>query len=403
MISTTSLKSIRSQRIILIVGIIVIACNLRPAITSVGPIISIIREDTGISNSAAGLLTTLPLLGFAVFSILSPKLSQYIGIYPAVFIGIVTLGTGTFIRSADFLAALFTGTALAGIGIAICNVLLPGIVKQEFPRKVGLMTGVYTLSMGVFASTGSGISYPLTELGLDWENALAIWGIPAGIALIIWLPQLRLSHEGAGQQSAGTVSKSPLWRSPLAWKVTLFMGMQSFLFYCLVAWLPEILQTKNLSVGLSGWMLSIMQIVGVPLSFLTPVLADRFQNQRGIIAVLCTVYMTGLIGVQVSSQFLWLCFFVVLLGFGQGSAISLSLTLLSLRAANPLDASRLSGMAQSFGYLFAAAGPLLMGLLFDIYGTWTPALFIFIAVSAGMLFVGLGAGRAEYVQSYTHN
>ncbi len=386
----------KMKNAILIAGIVLVAFNLRPSITAVGPVISDIRLDTGMSNGAAGLLTTVPLLAFALLSPLAPKIAQRFGNEWTVFGGLLLLGIGIAIRPTDLVYLLFFGTLLVGAGIAICNVLLPGIVKNRF-LKVGMITGAYTLSMNFMASLGSGISVPLAHgLELGWKNGLLFWGIFTVIALLAWIPQLR-KKEQTEDIVKPNPAKSSLLKSKIAWQVTFFMGLQSFLFYCLIAWLPEILVSRGIDISTAGWMVSIMQIAGLPTAFLAPYLADRYPNQRGIIIVLSTSYIIGLTLLLFGSNMVILSISILLAGASQGASIALSLALLSLRARDAKQAANLSGMAQSIGYLLAAIGPFTVGVIFDLFSSWTPSLVLFILVAIAMFAAGLGAGRDQYV------
>ncbi|MGY4690656.1 CynX/NimT family MFS transporter [Salibacterium sp. K-3] len=387
------------KNLMLILGIIFVAFNLRPAITSVGPLIGIIREDTGISNGAAGLLNTLPLLAFAALSPLAPAAGLRVGKEKMIFAGLLLLASGIVMRAAGLLPLVYAGTALAGGGIAICNVLLPGVVKERFPRHVGTMTGLYTTSMVLLASAASGVSLPVTNaFSLDWNISLGTWGLLCVPALTLWLPQLRQQTERTGSTEQHE-HRTSVWRSPLAWQVTFFMGLQSFLFYCLITWIPEILQARGIDPATAGWLLSIMQFIGFPLSFLIPVFAARLPHQKGIVAGISGLYLIGFAGLFIHGSFLVLTICVLLFGLAQGAALSLSLTLLGLRARTAEQASRLSGMAQSFGYLLAAFGPFSTGLLYDWYQSWTPAVIIFLIVTAAMFWAGTGAGRDRYILS----
>ncbi|MFC4545850.1 CynX/NimT family MFS transporter [Paenactinomyces guangxiensis] len=394
----TTPQTITGKKVLLVLGIIFVAFNLRPAITSVGPLIGLIREDLGISNGVAGFITTLPLIAFALLSLLAPGFARRWGSERAVFLGLLILIIGITARSTGAITGVFLGTALAGIGIAVGNVLLPGIVKQKFPGKVGLMTSVYTTSMSIFAALASGLSIPLAQrLHWGWKNSLAFWAFFTVLAILIWIPQLRNQNKPASiQASQPEADTGALWRSPLAWQVTLFMGLQSFLFYCTVAWLPEILQNRGMNEGEAGWMLSIMQLIGLPVTFLTPVLADRLANQKGIAVLIGVIQFLGTLGLFFHS-FAILVASVVMIGISLGGYISLALSLLGLRTRNAIQAARLSGMAQSVGYAFAAVGPSLMGFLFDHLHTWIPSLVIWLIITICLIFIGIGAGRDEYV------
>ncbi|SFP61109.1 CynX/NimT family MFS transporter [Salibacterium halotolerans] len=387
------------QNVMLILGIVFIAFNLRPAITSVGPLIGIIRGDTGISNGAAGLLNTLPLLAFAALSPLAPAAGQRFGKEKIVYAGLLLLTAGIVLRAAGVLPAVYAGTAMAGGGIAIGNVLLPGVVKERFPQHVGTMTGVYTTSMVLFASAASGLSLPLTNgLDLPWNISLGAWALLCVPALLLWLPQLKVKQDQSSR-AAQQEKETPVWRSPLAWQVTFFMGLQSFLFYCLITWLPEILQARGMDAAAAGWLLSLMQFVSLPLSFFIPVLAARLPHQKGIVAGISILYTAGLAGLFIHGSVPVLVLCVILFGLAQGGALSLSLTLLGLRAQTASQASRLSGMAQSLGYLLAAVGPFSAGVLFDMYQSWTSVIVIFIVVTAAMFWTGTKAGEDRYILS----
>ncbi|WP_257348543.1 CynX/NimT family MFS transporter [Pseudalkalibacillus decolorationis] len=389
-------SSIRTPNILLIVGIVIIAANLRPAITSVGPLIGEIRTDLNLSNGQAGIITTLPLIGFAVLSILAPRLGRRFGNTFVMFSGLIVLTIGILIRSIPSIAMLYIGTAVLGLAIAVCNVLLPGLIKQKFPTRVGMMTGIYSTAMGVFAAIASGISVPLAKgFNMSWSGSLAVWAALAVIAAILWLPQIRQYRNKNG----GTkIELGGLWRSPLAWQVTLFLGFTSLAFYITVAWLPEILIDRGLSVTAAGWMLSLAQLAGLPASFTIPMLADRYSDQRMFIVIITILYIFGLAGLFLEST-TWVALSVICIGLSQGASFSLALTLIGLRARNPEQVSELSGMAQSFGYSLAAVGPMLFGYLRDFTHSWTLPLILLIGSVLCLFLAGLGAGRNLYVTS----
>jgi MFS transporter, CP family, cyanate transporter len=379
--------------------------NLRAALTAVGPLVGEIRADTGISGGGAGLLTTLPLICFGAFSLLAPVLARGIGTRRALTGGLILLAAGIALRSAPPVAALFAGTVVLGLAIAIENVLLPSLVKREFPAHTGLLMGIYITVMNFGAALGSGVSVPLAlQAGFGWRGALGIWAPLALVAVVAWLPLLRgdtpASASAASAEDAGRGSASGgLWKSPLAWQVTLFMGLQSFVFYASIAWLPEVLRGYGLSAAQAGWMVSFMQFVGIPAALFAPILAGRRPSQRGYLAASAVLSGAGILGLLIpggaggAATVLW----VSLLGIGQGAAISLALTLFALRTADAKEAAALSGMAQSVGYLLAATSPFLFGVLHDLTRSWSLPLALLFAVAVGMLLVGVMAGRDAYV------
>lgn len=392
-----NIRSTKNGKTLLMEGIIFIAFTLRPAITAVGPLVGSIRADTGISNGLAGLLTTLPLLAFAIMSPFTPKFAEKIGNEWCVLIGLLTLGTGIIMRSIEMLGFLFTGTILIGLGIAICNVLLPGIVKRSFPQKVGLLTGIYTLSMGLWAGVAPGLSTPLAEgMNLGWQVSLGVWSVLVFIAVIIWLPQLKSKKFSVTLPPLESANSS-IWLSPIAWQVTFFMGLQSMIYFSFTAWLPEILHSEGMSISASGWMVTLLQFSGLPANFIIPVLADRLPNQKGIALGIGAFSFIGLAGLLSSGNPIISTISIIFIGVALGAAISHSLTLIGLRSANAKQAADLSGMVQSVGYLLAALGPFLIGYLFDLFHSWTIPLILLGAVSLLMTLAGFGAGRNQYV------
>lgn len=392
-----------SKTFFLMAGIIFVAFNLRPAITSVGPLIGAIRDETGISNGAAGLLTTLPLVAFALLSPFVPRIAQKLGSEWSILLGLTILGTGIAARSLGMLPPLYIGTILIGLGVGLCNVLLPGMVKEKFPQKVGLLTGIYTFSMGICAGLAPGFSIPLAEdLGLGWRLSLGVWTILILIAIIVWLPQIRLRKKKTEAPKL-SAQKGSIWSSPIAWQVTLFMGLQSMVYFSTTTWLPEILHSQGREIAAAGWMVTVFQFSGLPVNFIIPVLADRLPNQKGIALGIGIFTFAGITGLLLNVNAIISNISIVLLGIGLGAAISHSLTLIGLRAENAKQAASLSGMAQSVGYLLAAAGPILIGSLYDLFHSWTVPLIFLMAITAIFTISGIGAGRNQFVLQDKHN
>ncbi|PLS15261.1 MFS transporter [Bacillus sp. M6-12] len=380
---------------VLILGIIFAGANLRAPITSVGPIIETIRQDTGISNTSAGLLTTLPLLAFAFFSILAPKIARRFGIEYTLFGALLLLATGILLRSVPFINTLFIGTALLGIAIAVCNVLLPGLIKREFPNKVGLMTGTYSVSLNLWAAIASGISITLTQgFGYGWRNALVFWVFLSILSILFWIPQLRVHH----RPSNSPKQENTLWHSGLAWKVAFFMGLQSSITYSIFAWFPTILHQQGMSQTAAGWLLSLAQFASLPATFIVPILAGRSSNQRSLVGFVVICLLLGCFGL-LSGITLLAPLYAILLGFAIGAAFGLATMFFTLRTYNANQAAELSGMAQSVGYIIAAIFPTLFGFIHDITHSWTIPLLILIAVTILLFIVGMDAGKNQYVIS----
>jgi CP family cyanate transporter-like MFS transporter len=383
--------------VLLVVGIVLLAANMRSALTSVAPLIGQIRMDTGISNGVAGLLLTLPLLAFGVLSPVVPRLARRFGMERMLLASLLLLAAGIVVRSAGTVAVLFLGTAVLGAAIVVGNVLLPALVKREFPQRVGLMTSVYTTALGISGALAAGVSVPLAQLtGMGWRGSLALWALPAFVAAVAWLPNLRRSDQPENASTQTSRGGSSMWRSALAWQVTLFMGLQSLAYYVTLTWLPEILQEDGMSATRAGWMLGVTQAVAIVTIFFAPVIASRRPSQQGVVAAAVSLSGAGTLGLLVAgstASVLW----VVLLGLGQGACFSLALTFFALRAPDSQHAATLSGMAQTFGYLLAAAGPFLFGVLRDATNAWTVPLALLLAITVCLLIAGLGAGRDAYV------
>jgi MFS transporter, CP family, cyanate transporter len=386
-------------RFLVIAGIIIVSFNLRPAITSVGPLISTIRDDVGLSNWSAGLLTSLPLIAFAIMSPIAARLGNRYSNERAILWGLIFLLIGIGVRSVSIMFWLFTGTLLIGIGIAICNVLLPGVVKDKFPLKVGLMTSVYSTAMGIFAAAASGVSVPLADgMNLGWQFALLVWGLPAVIGIMIWF-YLSSKRKIQQQQTTDNMvgANHNIWHSPLAWQVAAYMGLQSFLFYVTISWLPEILHHSGVSMETAGWMLSFTQFIGLPASFLVPVLAEKFSSQRIIVFIMGIISVLGYGGLLVANSYIALIISIIFIGLSLSGTFALALALLGLRARDAKRAAELSGMAQALGYVLAAIGPMFIGFLYDVTHVWTVPLITLMIISVLVVIFGLGAGRNSYV------
>ncbi|MCD7034397.1 MFS transporter [Metabacillus sp. GX 13764] len=378
---------------LLVLGIIFVGANLRAPLTSVGPLVGFIKEDLGISNTLAGILTTLPLIAFALLSPFAPRLARRYGIEAVLLAAMGLLTVGIVLRSLAGEGALFTGTACVGLAIAVCNVLMPSIIKQKFPAKVGVMTGVYSVSMNLSGAVASGLSVPIgTSLGLGWHGALGVWGVLAFVSMLLWLPQMKNRRKQEKAVQSQTSENVNLWRSPLAWQITLFMGLQSMVFYIIVAWLPEILEQRGLASGQAGWTLSLVQFSLLPFTFAVPILAGKMKSQTPLVAITGVLFLGGTTGLLLGSTAL-IPVWVMMIGIAGGSAFSLAMMFFSLRTSSGHQAAELSGMAQSIGYLLASIGPTLFGFLHDQTNGWNVPLGLLIAISALILFFGIGAGK----------
>lgn len=394
-------KENRLYQALLVIGVIFVAFNLRPAITSVGPLIGTIRDDIGFANWSVALLTSLPLIAFAIMSPIAPKLANKFSNEMTLVIGLFVLIIGISLRSMSVVFLIFFGTLCIGLGIAICNVLLPSVIKEKFPAKVAIMTSVYTTSMSIFATSASGLSIPLAEeLNLGWQLALLVWAIPAVIGLIIWLIIYKNNRKNTfDKQLKFFESKkgSGIWKSNLAWKVALFMGLQSLIFYVTISWLPELLMDEGMRKATAGYMLSYFQLLGIPISFIIPMIAVKMKSQRALVLAINLLYIIGISTLLLKPTFAFIIFAITLIGIASSANFALSLSFLAIRAKGAKDAAELSGMAQSIGYLLAAIGPIIIGYVYDITQAWTIPLIILIGITFVIIYVGMGAGQDKYV------
>ncbi|QXH45972.1 CynX/NimT family MFS transporter [Pseudomonas xanthosomatis] len=379
---------------LLLLGLVLVALNLRPALSSMAPVLGQVSAGLGLNASEAGLLTTLPVLCLGLFAPLAPLLARRFGSERVILGILLTLALGILVRSAFGVAGIFLGSLMAGASIGIIGVLLPGIVKRDFPQHAGTLTGVYTMALCLGAAMAAGATVPLARhFGDNWALGLGFWMVPALLAMLVWLPQARQGH---GLHKAAYRVRG-LWRDPLAWQVTLYMGLQSSLAYIVFGWLPSILIGRGLSPTEAGLVLSGSVIVQLVSSLGAPWLATRGKDQRLAIVVVMLVTLAGLFGcLYAPIDGLW--GWAVLLGLGQGGTFALALTLIVLRSKDAHVAANLSSMAQGVGYTLASMGPFAVGLVHDLTGGWNAVGWIFAVLGVGAIVFGLGAGRALHVQ-----
>lgn len=376
-----------------LIGVMLAALNLRPALTSVSPVLSSIGDSLSLSGTGQSILTTLPVLFLGVAAPIAPWAARRLGTERAVLAAVALLGLALLMRPYLGVSGLFVGTMIAGGCIGVMGVLLPGVVKRDFPESASLMTGLYTAVLCLGASVAAGATEPLRmAFGHAWQPALAFWLIPAVLAAGAWWLQLGPKHV---PRERAEPSRS-LLRDPLAWQVTLFMGLQSSLAYTVFGWLPTILQDRGLNPVNAGLALSISIMLQIITAIAAPWVASRMKDQRLIATLAVATTVTGLGGcIYAPISGVW--FWVGVLGLGQGATFSMALTLLAVRARDADTAARLSGMAQGVGYTMAAFGPLLAGWLHGAFGNWQIAGVFLGLVGLVAMGMALAAGRQRYV------
>jgi MFS transporter, CP family, cyanate transporter len=386
---------------LVIVGIVLAALNLRPAITSLGALLEEMRVGLHMSGSVAGALTSVPPLCFAIFGIAAPRLARRFGPGAVVCGGMVAITTGLLIRpfaggTAGFLAA----SALALMGIAVSNVLMPVIVKRYFPDRVGSMTGLYSMALALGTSVAAAATVPMTEaLGGSWRVGLAVWAVLAALAVLPWIGMARDRGAAARNTVAAQAQESPaprITRSPTAWALGCFFGLQATGAYITMGWMPQIFRDAGVSAGTAGVLLAVTMVMGVPLAFVIPRLATRMKTQGPIVVALGLCGLTGYAGLffaPAAGAWAW----ALLLGVSN-CAFPLALTMIGMRSRTGAGVVRLSAFAQSTGYLISIPGPLLVGVLYQHSGGWGLPIALMAGLIVPQIAVGILAGRDRTIE-----
>ena len=377
------------SRVLLVSAFTLAALNLRPAIATVSPLLPEIRADLGLSAAAGGAITTVMVLCLGVLSPVAPLLVRRFGVDRTLLIALFVLAGGVALRSVDGVLALYTGSAVAGIAIAIANVIMPAVVKERFPERVGLFTGVYTSALVAGASAGAALMVPLAQ-ETGWRVAAGSAAVVAFLAAVLWYPQVQRGPVPVATVEPGRYRR--LLGRPVTWYVTGFLAMQSMTFYLMLAWLPTVFRDAGLPAADAGNLLALTNFVQIGVTLLMPQFAARARTQAPH-AVIATVFtLAGFAGVMLAPTFApWL--WMVVLGLGQGSTISLALLIITLRAPDPESVTALSAVAQTVAYVFAAAGPLLIGAIHEATGGWTVPLGFAVGLSGVQLAFAYLAGR----------
>jgi MFS transporter, CP family, cyanate transporter len=396
----TSGRTRALERTLLIVGVAALGFNLRGAITSLPPIFPELQDRLHLSAAAVSVLAATPVICFGVFSGFAATLSRRLGEERVLLLALVTLAVGLLVRGVAPGSLLFPGTALAAAAVALMNVLLSSLIKRRWPERAGFLIGLYITALSVGAIIGSLVSVPLWNgTGGSLLVVLGWLAAPAALAALLWLPQLRHVPAAVRASSADPGLRAParprrvaVHRHPLAWQVTLFMGTQSLLYYAALSWLPTILRDRGASPGTAGDLLALMGVGNLAVSLVVPVVAQRMRAQYALVVptvVTMTLGLAGIVYLPLGSAVIW----ALILGAGQNAALSLAIFFTMARAPHAAAAASLSSLAQAVGYLFASAGPLEVGLLHSVTGSWTLPLAVLFALSGVLLVAGLLAAR----------
>jgi MFS transporter, CP family, cyanate transporter len=393
------------ELVLLAAGILVLAANLRAAITSLPPVFPELSAALHLSSVSVAVLAATPVACFGVFSGFGAPLSRAFGEERVLLGALVLLSAGLLLRGALPGVMLFPGTVLAGLAIALMNVLLPSLVKRRSPERAGLLIGAYLLMLSAGAVVASLVAVPLfkaaggSAAGAGWPVKITLgwWALPALAAAALWLPQARYRTRPAGAEAArlaGSAARPAVQRHPLAWQVAAFMGLQSLSYYAALSWLPTLLRDRGVSAAGAGSLLALMNVGNLITGLVVPVLAHRVRDQRLLVAATVAVTAAGLAGTRfapVGGAAAWM----LLLGLGQGASLGLAIFFTMARAPDPVTAASLSGFAQAVGYLLATTGPLAVEFLHAVTGGWTAPILLLLGTTAIQLWAGLLAGRGR--------
>lgn len=394
--SSSANPVVTPNRAMTCLGIVLIGANLRAPITSLGPVLPDIQRALQIDDIGAGLLNALPLLIFAVLSLIAPRVARR-GLEQVLGWAVTAILIGTLVRSLALPGAIWIGTALLSAGIAFGNVLLPGLVKREFPARATSLIGLYAAAMAGMAGLAAGLAVPIAHfLGYGWRWAIGIWALLALLALVAWMPQwaLRRQHH-LNAASAHHDHVSP-WRHAVGWQVSLFFACHSLVFYSLVDWFASYAASAGVAAEAAGFSLLVYQVVAVATNLGSASLIKRFADQT-VLGFLCgLLLLIGTTGLLFAPHLSWL--WLIAAGLGAGIAMVTSLSLFALRTHDHHQAAALSGMAQFIGYLGAAAGPLLVGVLHDVTRSWVAPLGLLMLSSALVTMFAVLAGRNRFIE-----
>ncbi|MEV0780259.1 MFS transporter [Streptomyces sp. NPDC050428] len=390
---------------LLVVGLVLAAVNLRPAITSLGALLEDVRVGLHMSGSVAGVLTSVPPLCFAVFGVMAPRLARRFGPGAVVCAGMVAVTVGLLLRPlTSGTAAFLAASALALMGIAVSNVLMPVIVKRYFPDRVGTMTGLYSMSLSAGTAVAAAATVPMTTaLGGSWRLGLGVWSVVAAVAVLPWAALLvRDGRDAATPAPVATpagaeAAPAPrIARSRTAWALGCFFGLQATGAYITMGWMPQIFRDAGVPAGTAGLLLAVTMVMGVPLAFVIPRLATRMKNQGPIVIALGACGLTGYAGLflaPAAGAWVW----ALLLGVSN-CAFPLALTMIGMRARTGAGIVRLSAFAQSTGYLISIPGPLLVGVLYQHSGGWELPITLMGGLMVPQIILGVVAGRDRTIE-----
>jgi MFS transporter, CP family, cyanate transporter len=385
----------RGERLLVVIGIVVLAFNLRPAAVSVGPILAEVTRGLGMSPTTAGVLTTLPVLAFAGFGASAPWLARRIGLHRSTLVALVAVLVGLGLRARLSDVPAFLGLSLLALaGMATANVLLPSLVKLHFPDRIGLMTSVYTTALAIGLTSASVLTVPVSDHFGSWRWGLFGWAGTAAVAAVPWVLLARRDRSLEVQPRG--ISLGAVARTRLGWSLALFFGLQSLQAYSVFGWVAQVYRDAGFSAARAGLLLGLVTAVGIPLSLLLPAWAARMRTQTRLLVALSLCAPVGYVGLvlaPVGGAWLWALFI--------GTATSVFpvvLVLVGLRSRTSDGTAALSGFTQSVGYLIASMGPFGMGALYEETGGWTVPLLVLIVLIVPQIVFGVVISRPAHIE-----
>lgn len=388
----------RRGQVLVLLGIVVLSFNLRPAAVSVGPVLDDVTGSLHMSGTVAGVLTSLPVLAFAAFGALAPRLARIAGPHRLTLVALLCVVAGLWARSeVHGIAAFLLLSLLALAGMATANVLLPSLVKMHFPDRVGTITAVYSTALAVGLTLASLLTVPLSDAYGGWRDGLRTWAFTAAIAAVPWL--LLARHDrGLNEPAdlADRISFTHVVRTRTGWLMALFFGLQSLHAYAIFGWFADVYHSAGYSSHTAGLLLGVITGTSIPLSFVIPAVAARMERQTVLVLALVGLYPVGYVGLIVAPHALAVLW-AVLIGIAT-CTFPLVLTLIGLRSRTPAGTAALSGFTQSIGYLISVVGPFGFGALHQLSHGWKVPLVALIVMTVPLLAVGLAVARPSYIE-----
>lgn len=368
----------------LIPGIIMIGVALRAPFTVLPVVLTDIADGLQVPVSSLGLLTSLPLIMFALCSVFAPRLAQKMSLEKLFALVLVVLTLGSLIRVFN-LPLLYTGTIILGAAIAVLNVLLPSLIQANQPHRIGFLTTLYITSMGLSITILSALAVPIVQMS-SWRGLIWVSTLICFVILLVWLPNVKYSHRLASKQQ-GKQEQEDLLKNPRVWALILFGGLQSLLFYTSMTWLPTLGQQAGLSTDTTGLLAAVFSLISLPFSMTIPSLTARLKARQRLVMI-SLVSAAGLIGITMllirTDSFAYWLILNLLIGMSVSALFPYLMVTFSLKTSTPAQTAQLSGLAQTGGYILAAFGPSLFGYSFDLFHSWTPAILILLGLTVIM-------------------